>query len=148
MKKYLAQEIKMSYNSKIKRSELELSNSSRNAYDYLKPIYEHDVNLFESSVILLLNRKNAIVGWYKLSVGGTSGTVIDVKIICKIAIDCLASSIILSHNHPSGNLNPSRSDKDITMKVKNALALFDISLLDHLIITEDSYRSFADEGEM
>lgn len=93
-----------------------------------------------------MNRSNNTIGYAKISQGGVAGTVVDVKIIAKYAIDTLASSVILAHNHPSGNTQPSRADKDITQKIKDSLKLFDISVLDHIILTEDEYFSFADEG--
>jgi len=82
----------------------------------------------------------------KLSQGGLSGTVTDVRIVMKKAIEYLASGIIICHNHPSGNLNPSDSDNKITQKIKEAGILMDIQLLDHLIIAEKDYFSFADNG--
>lgn len=95
--------------------------------------------------IVLLNRGNKIIKKYKLSQGGLTGTVTDVRLIIKEAILNLASGIILLHNHPSGNLNPSEQDKEITMKISDAAKLFDINVLDHLIIGEGKYFSFADE---
>jgi len=96
--------------------------------------------------VLLLNRNNLVIDKMLVSQGGLSGTVIDVRIILKMALDKLASSIILCHNHPSGNLIPSEADKDITKKIKEAGKHMDIPVLDHLIIANDSYFSFADEG--
>ncbi len=96
--------------------------------------------------ILFLNRSNKVIGRMKLSQGGVSGTVTDVRMVMKRAIECLASGIIVCHNHPSGNLNPSESDSKITMKIKDAGNLMDIQLLDHLIITDREYYSFADNG--
>ena len=96
--------------------------------------------------VLLLNRNNLVIDKFMVSQGGLSGTVIDVRIILKTALDKLASSIILCHNHPSGNLIPSEADKDITKKIKEAGKHMDIPVLDHLIIANDLYFSFADEG--
>jgi len=96
--------------------------------------------------VLLLNRNNLVIDKMMVSQGGLSGTVIDVRIILKLALDKLACSIILCHNHPSGNLLPSEADKDITKKIKEAGKHMDIPVLDHLIIGNDSYFSFADEG--
>ena len=96
--------------------------------------------------ILLLNRNNLLLDKLQVSQGGLSGTIIDVRIILKIALEKLASSIILCHNHPSGNLIPSEADKDITKKIKEAGKHMDIPVLDHLIIGNDAYFSFADEG--
>jgi DNA repair protein RadC len=96
--------------------------------------------------ILFLNRSNKVMSRMKLSQGGISGTVTDVRLVMKKAIECLASGIIVCHNHPSGNLNPSESDSKITQKIKDAGNLLDIQLLDHLIITDKDYYSFADNG--
>ncbi|HCY41334.1 MAG TPA: hypothetical protein DHV48_08275 [Prolixibacteraceae bacterium] len=96
--------------------------------------------------VLLLNRNNLVLDKMMVSQGGLAGTVIDVRIILKMALDKLACSIILCHNHPSGNLMPSEADKDITKKIKDAGKHMDIPVLDHLIIGNDSYFSFADEG--
>lgn len=96
--------------------------------------------------ILFLNRSNKVINRIKISQGGVSGTVTDVRMIMKKAIELLASGIIVCHNHPSGNLNPSESDTKITQKIKEAGNLMDIQLLDHLIVSEKSYYSFADNG--
>lgn len=96
--------------------------------------------------VMLLNRNNILIDKTMISKGGLSGTVIDVRIILKIAIDRLACSLILCHNHPSGNLIPSEADKEITRKIKEAGKHMDIPVLDHIIIGNESYFSFADEG--
>lgn len=96
--------------------------------------------------IMLLNRGNKIIDSFMISQGGISGTVIDVRIILKPAIEKLASSIILCHNHPSGTMQASDADIKITKKIKNAAELLDIAVLDHLIIGQNQYLSFADEG--
>lgn len=96
--------------------------------------------------ILLLNRNNRVIQKSCISKGGVSGTVVDVRLILKPAIECLASGIILGHNHPSGNLKPSQEDIHLTQKVKQSAKLIDIALLDHLIIGDQNYFSFADEG--
>lgn len=97
--------------------------------------------------ILLLNRSNRIIEKLKISQGGVSGTVIDIKIILKQAIEKLASSIILCHNHPSGNRNPSNADDSITKKLKRGADLLDIQILDHIIVADLEYFSYADEGK-
>jgi DNA repair protein RadC len=96
--------------------------------------------------ILFLNRSNKVINRMKLSQGGVSGTVTDVRLVMKKAIEYLASGIIVCHNHPSGNLSPSESDTKITQKIKEAGNLMDIQLLDHLIISDRDYYSFADNG--
>ena len=96
--------------------------------------------------VLLLNRSNRVIDNIRISQGGISGTVIDVRLILKNALDRLASSLILSHNHPSGNLKPSDADIKITSKISEASKTMDIQLLDHIIIADNSYFSFSDEG--
>lgn len=102
----------------------------------------------EECWVLYLNRANKLISKERLSIGGVSATVVDIKIIIRNALEKLASSIILVHNHPSGNPTPGENDKTQTKILKDAAAFFDISLLDHLIIAGDTYYSFADEGLM
>ncbi|WP_020595098.1 RadC family protein [Spirosoma panaciterrae] len=117
---------------------------SRDAYNEMIP---HLIDKpHEEFWILLMNRANEILRPVQISSGGISGTVADPKIIFKQAIEYLASSIILFHNHPSGNLMPSQADKDLTRKLKDAGRILDIPVLDHLIFTDKAYYSFADEG--
>lgn len=96
--------------------------------------------------VLLLNRNNLAIDKFMVSQGGLTGTVIDVRLILKTALEKLACSIILCHNHPSGNLMPSQQDKEITSKIRDAGRMMDIPVLDHLIIAGDRHFSFADEG--
>jgi DNA repair protein RadC len=96
---------------------------------------------------MYLNNANEIIGIHKLSKGGITATIIDIRILLATALKCLATGIIVSHNHPSGNLVPSKLDKDLTEKLKAACKLLDINLLDHVIIVPDNaYFSFVDEG--
>lgn len=118
--------------------------SSRTVFHLFHPLLgdlEH-----EEFWLLLLNRANRVLGRFKVSQGGLSGTVIDTRIIMKKALDNLASSIIVCHNHPSGNTQPSEADVKITEKLKKASEMLEIKLLDHVIIADKAYFSFADEG--
>ena len=119
-------------------------NNSRNCYDYIKQFYGDDIDVWESFFILLLNRNSKTIGYAKISQGGITGTVVDVKIIAKYCIDSLSSCCVLAHNHPSGNTQPSIADKELTQKVIKALELIDVKVLDHIILTSESYYSFAD----
>jgi DNA repair protein RadC len=112
--------------------------------EYLKIILQ-DYN-YEVFGVIYLNRANKIKHFEIISRGGISGTVADPRLILKQAIEQEATSIILTHNHPSGNLQPSRADEDITSKIKLAASYLDIKVLDHIIVSEDGYYSFADEG--
>ena len=120
--------------------------SSQNANDYFRQIWEEDLLIRECMYALFLNRANNVTRFALISKGGTSGTVVDIKMISRLAISVLAHSVILAHNHPSGNLNPSDSDQQITTKIKEGLKHFDIEVLDHIILTKESYYSFTDEG--
>jgi DNA repair protein RadC len=102
--------------------------------------------IHEEFWIIYMNRTNKILKIDRLSTGGWSGTVTDVRMILKKAIEVGASGIICAHNHPSGNLSPSESDTKITRQIKDAGAILDIQLLDHIIIAEADYYSFADNG--
>ncbi len=119
-------------------------NSSKDVYNYFQPLLGDTPH--EEFWILLLNRANQIIDKLKISQGGISGTVIDSRLILRSAIEKLASGIILCHNHPSGNITPSDPDKKITDKIKNASNFMEINLLDHIIIADKKYFSFADEG--
>lgn len=120
--------------------------SSADSVRYLRQFYLDDVGIYESFFLMLLNRPNQVIGYVKISQGGITGTVVDPILVAKYAIDSLSKGVILCHNHPSGNLNPSDADRQITEKIKQGLKLFDISVLDHIILTENSYYSFCDEG--
>ena len=138
-------EIKVSYctsdNPKIK------INSGDTAYSLLMSLWNMDtIELQEEFKVVLLNRANDVLGVYSLSKGGITGTVVDQRLIFAVALKCNATGIILCHNHPSGNLKPSDADVTMTSKIKKCGELFDISLLDHLIISRAGYYSFTQEG--
>jgi len=118
--------------------------SSLDVYNIFSPLMEDLPH--EEFWILFLNRANRVISRMKISQGGVSGTVTDVRIVMKKAIETLASGLVICHNHPSGNNSPSDSDIRITQKIKEAGALMDIQLLDHLIISGREYYSFADNG--
>lgn len=119
---------------------------SRDSVGFCRKFYFEDLNIFESFFICLLDQGNNIKGYAKISQGGICSTVVDPILVAKYAIDVCAKKVILCHNHPSGNTRPSEADKKITGQIKEELNLFNIELLDHLILTENSYLSFADEG--
>ncbi len=118
--------------------------SASDVYEVFHPILSDLPH--EEFWVLLLNRSNKIIGRERISIGGVAGTIVDIKMIFKSAINSLSSLIILCHNHPSGNLKPSKVDIDITGKFKEAGNFLEVSVLDHVIITDSGYFSFADEG--
>ena len=140
-------EIQLTYKSKVKASERPLIQSSRDAFNVLSKHWDKDkIDFVEQFTLLLLNRANKVIGLYVLSTGTTTGTVADPRLIFASAIKANACGIILSHNHPSGNLRPSQADIDLTKKLKEGGKFLELPILDHIIITSESYYSFADEG--
>jgi len=149
MSLYQLSEINVTYRPKFKASERPQVSTSQEVYSILFNNWDLDkIELLEQFKILLLNRANKVIGIYEVSSGGMTGTVADPKLIFSTALKACASSIILSHNHPSGNLKPSESDIALTHKLRQAGSFLDIAVLDHLIITSEGYCSFADEGLM
>jgi DNA repair protein RadC len=138
-------EIEISYKPRQKVSELPKVTTASDAFNYLQSVFPQ-IDYREYFYILCLNRNNKILGYCQISVGGISSTIIDVRLIMQVALKSNSSSIILAHNHPSGNLTPSSQDKEITNKIKEAGRFLDIPVLDHLVVTSESYFSFADEG--
>ena len=138
------------FSLKYTKSEIQKTKvtTSESAYSVIKKFYFDDINIYESFFILLLNRANNTTGFAKISQGGTAGTVVDIKIIAKYAVESLSSAVIICHKHPSGNKQPSDADLNITRKIKDALLLLDIKLIDHIIITENDFYSFADNGNL
>ena len=141
-------EVQLIYKSKVPASQRRSIKCSRDAFDLFLQSWNPDtIEHSEEFKLLLMNRSNSVLGILTVSKGGLSGTVTDVRLIFQAAIKANASGIIVAHNHPSGNLNPSESDTKITHKIKEAGNLMDIQLLDHLILTtEGNYFSFADNG--
>ncbi len=124
--------------------ERESITSSRQAFNLLHPILADLPH--EEFWLIFLNRANKVIKKQSISKGGVAGTVVDAKMIFKPAVENLASSVILCHNHPSGNRTPSQEDIALTRKIKEAGRALDISVHDHIIIANDTYYSFADEG--
>ena len=120
--------------------------SSTDIYDIMLP--EMKELPHEEFWVIILNRSNRIIEKRMISKGGISATVADIRLILRAAILAYGSGIIVCHNHPSGNMQPSAEDNKLTMKIKNAAAQMDMALLDHIIITEHGYYSYADEGAL
>ncbi|MBN3035221.1 MAG: DNA repair protein RadC [Bacteroidales bacterium] len=120
--------------------------SSRDVFEYFQPLMAD--NGYEAFYVLLLNRANRVIRDVQISEGGMTGTVADPRKIFKVAIDHQAASLIMCHNHPSGNIEPSQADRDLTRKMKKAGELLDLPVLDHLIMGDEKYYSFADESQM
>jgi DNA repair protein RadC len=121
--------------------------SSKDAYQFIKDVLFEGLKIHEHFVVLFLSQSNQIMGYYRHSKGTINSTQVDIELVMAVAIKSLSKAMIVSHNHPSGNKAPSEADRMMTKKLKQAAALFDISVLDHVIVTNDGYYSFADNGE-
>jgi DNA repair protein RadC len=142
-------EVELIYKSKVKPSERPQVKTSKDCYQLLLQTWDKNrIQFVEQFKVILMNRANKILGIYELSTGGVSATVVDIKLIFMVALKANACSLILSHNHPSGNLKPSKADEDLTRKIKAAGTLLEIKVLDHVIVSTEGYYSFADEGMM
>ena len=124
---------------------IKISNSS-DAADFIRQFYENDIHVFESFFVLLVNNANETIGFAKISQGGITSTVVDIRLVAHYAVQSLATGVILAHNHPSGNCKESEADIQVTKKLKAGLQLLDITILDHIILTGTQYLSLADNG--
>jgi DNA repair protein RadC len=140
-------EIRISYSS-VQQNKIGVKNSEDSYKLFLSSWSKDLIELQEEFKVLLLNRCNKVLGIYNCSKGGVSGTIVDAKLVFVVGIKSSASSIIVAHNHPSGNLKPSEADIRLTKKLKEAGEFLDIKVLDHLIISKEGFFSFADEGIM
>lgn len=121
--------------------------SSNDAANFFRTIFNADTILWtEESAMICLNRANEVIGYFKVSSGGTASTIMDAKVIFTQALQAGAHSIILAHNHPSGNTKPSDHDIELTKKLVKGADLLDMRVLDHIILTDKSHLSMADEG--
>jgi DNA repair protein RadC len=145
----MVSEIELVYKSKVKASERLQIKSSKDAYFLLKSCWDQGkIEYFEQFKILFLNNSLKVLGLYEMSSGGITGTTVDLRMIFSAALKANANSIMIAHNHPSGNTKPSEADKYTTTKIRQAGELLDIKLMDHLIITSESYYSFTDDGAL
>ncbi len=139
-------ELAVSYTRSGKRQFGKIT-SSKDAADFIRNTFgEGQVELQEQFIVLYLNQANEVIGFYKHSKGAINATVADIRIVLATALKALAVSMVIAHNHPSGNLKPSRADEQLTDKIKQSSTLMNVKLLDHIIVTKDGFYSFADEG--
>lgn len=143
-------EVTLIYKTKVNPKDRAVITSSRDAYQILFNSWNKNlIEYVEEFKVLLLNQSNRVLGIGYLSRGTTTGSLVDIKYILQYAIKANACGLIIAHNHPSGNANPSSSDTTITRKIKEACSYLDVSLLDHLILFPvDGFYSFADEGTL
>lgn len=144
---YTVGEVELSYKPKFKNIYKVIS--SEDAYKYLLPTYREGTICYkEYFKVLFLNQANQVLGYTLISEGGITETSVDVRVILQAALLTNSVALVLAHNHPSGNLKPSRQDMEITKQVKDAAQLMRIKVLDHIILTDTGYYSFADEGQL
>ena len=144
---YKVGEVKLSYKPKFKNQQK--VTCSEDAYRYMLSTYKKGTICYkEYFKVLFLNQANQILGYTLISEGGITETSVDVRVILQAALLTNSVAIILAHNHPSGNMKPSRQDMEITKQVKDAARLMRITVIDHLILTDTGYYSFADEGQL
>ena len=142
-----ASEVTLHYSPKVKASERIKINTSEDIYKLMKSFFDEDtIQHREFFKVLLLNNGNKVLGVYPHSIGGVVATIADTRLILQAAILANATSIVLLHSHPSGNLFPSVQDRKLTKCIKDAALLMDIKVIDHLIIGSEGYYSFCDEG--
>ncbi|GFZ79644.1 DNA repair protein [Aquaticitalea lipolytica] len=140
-------EISLNYKRKVKASERPKVSCSKDAEKLFRENWNDlTINLFEEFKILLLDRNNSCMGIVPISQGGVSGTLVDAKLVFASALKARACSIILGHNHPSGNLKPSASDISLTERLVKGANYLDLKILDHIILTDVNYTSFADDN--
>lgn len=149
MKNNIVSEVELTYKNNVPYNQRQKISNSQGAYEILTNLFpENTIDYRETFIVLYLNRANQVLGYSVISQGGTSSTTVDIKMIIQTALLANASCIMLAHNHPSGNLRPSSDDNRITNRIIEAARLFDITVLDHIIITNESYYSFTDNGNI
>ena len=149
MKNNIVSEVELTYKNNVPYNQRQKISNSQGAYEILTNLFpENTMDYRETFIVLYLNRANQVLGYSVISQGGTTCTTVDVKMIIQTALLANASCIMLAHNHPSGNLHPSSDDNRITNRIIEAARLFDITVLDHIIITNESYYSFTDNGNI
>jgi len=149
MKNNIVSEVELTYKNNVPYNQRQKISNSQGAYEILTNLFpENTMDYRETFIVLYLNRANQVLGYSVISQGGTSSTTVDIKMIIQTALLANASCIMLAHNHPSGNVQPSSDDNRITKRIMEAAKLFEITVLDHLIITNENYYSFTDNGNI
>jgi DNA repair protein RadC len=141
-------EIQISYKRTQSRIDMAKISCSEDAVNYFRSIWSDDLDYREEFYVMCLNNENRVLGHTRISIGGSTSTSVDVKLIFQAALKAHANCIIISHNHPSGNTMPSEADIALTKKIEKAAKFLDMKLLDHIIISSDSHLSFINEGRI
>jgi DNA repair protein RadC len=145
--KNLLPEFKLSYKKKGSFTEMYPIKDPESAAEMCRRCFNPDtIDWKEEAIVIALNRANLVLGWYHISSGGINGTVVDPRVVFQVALTSNSTRLILTHNHPSGNLSPSQGDKDLTKEIVKGGKFLQIELVDHIIITSEGYTSFCEEG--
>ena len=146
---YKVAEIKLVYKPKYPAKSRPVIDSSKKGYEILKSHWDDGLMQFlEQFKIILLNNANRVLGIFEVSLGGINGVMVDQRVVFAAAIKANASQMILSHNHPSGNLQPSSQDRQLTKLLVEGGKILNIKIIDHIIVSVDGYYSFSDEGDL
>jgi len=145
---FTVSEVELTYKNKVKASDRPQVTCSQNSYDILLNNWSDQIEFVEEFNLLLLDRANRVLCFYNVSKGGQTSTVVDAKVVFIAALKVKASYLVLAHSHPSGNINPSLADIQLTKKLVEGAKLLDLKVIDHLIVTPYSYYSFADERKI
>ena len=146
---YRVAEVGLTYRNRVPSKDRKEVLDSRSAYSILREIYSDDtIDYRETFKVLYLNHRNQLLGYYTISEGGITDTMADVRMILQGALLTNATGIILAHNHPSGSTRPSRQDDELTRKIVEASNLMDIKVNDHIILTNEEFYSYCDEGRI
>ena len=149
MKNNIVSEVELTYKNNVPYNQRQKISNSQGAYEILTNLFpENTMDYRETFIVLYLNRANQVLGYSVISQGGTSNTTVDIKMVIQTALLANASFIMLAHNQPNRNVQPSSDDNKITKRIMEAARLFDITVLDHIIITNESYYSFTDNGNI
>ena len=122
--------------------------NSLDAIEFARKFYHEDINIYESTFIMLLNHANNVIGYAKISQGGISNALVDIRIVCKYAIESLAAGVIFVHNHPTGIMQPSSHDIKLSERLRDALKILDIKFLDSIILSDSDSFSMRDEDSL
>jgi DNA repair protein RadC len=140
-------EIKAVYRSRTKLEERKPIRAPRDVESYLRAVWNRQtIELTEDFVVVCLNGNHETLGWIKVSSGGFGSTTVDPRLVFAVALQTASTAIVLAHNHPSGSLQPSEQDRDVTRQIREAGKLLRIAVLDHVILTKESFFSFAENG--
>jgi DNA repair protein RadC len=141
-------EVNFMFKNHLRPEEREVLNNAGLVYDFTRKLFGMDIETKEHFFLVCLNNAMQVLSVFHVSTGGITSCIVDLRMLFIVALNCQATQILIAHNHPSGNLTPSEADNRLTIKMKEASKLLDIHLIDHLIVSDYGYYSYADEGTL